>query len=346
MISLLDLSHDEMKELCTKLSQPEYRADQIYTALYSGCEISEITTLSKSLREELNTRFGPSFPLLYDSFVSEDGTEKFLFEMNDGEIIETVVMQYEHGNSVCISTQAGCAMGCGFCASTLKGKARDLTAGEMSAQVILAEKNSGRKISSIVMMGIGEPLDNYENSLKFIRNISHKKGKNTGVRHISLSTCGIVPRIKELAEESLGITLSVSLHAPNDNIRNRIMPVSRKYSIDSLLTACREYFDKTGRRISFEYSLISGVNDSPENAKELSSVLKKYFYPDAPFHVNLIPVNRVSERDYSSSNEKTVHLFYKTLKKQGINATVRRTLGGDIQASCGQLRYNKITGGE
>ena len=344
-MNLLDLSYSETEELIKELGLESYRAKQIFSAVNNGTEISDISTLSKDLRLKLQSTFGNVFPVLTERYLSSDGTEKYLFSLSDGEMIETVFMQYEHGNSVCVSTQAGCRMGCSFCASTLNGRSRDLTPGEISAQVLSAERISGKRISNIVMMGIGEPLDNYDNSVKFIRNITDERGRNISARNISLSTCGLSDKIISLADEKLPVTLSVSLHAPNDEIRNKIMPVSKRYSIDSLLTACRYYFDKTGRRISFEYSLISGVNDSDKNAAELAGLLFKYFGHNNPFHVNLIPVNEVGETGYSTVDTDRVAGFKKVLSDKGVNVTVRRRLGSDINASCGQLRYKKTTEG-
>jgi len=248
-----------------------------------------------------------------------------------------VLMEYEHGTTICISTQVGCRMGCRFCASTIGGKVRDLEVSEMLGQVITAGKDSGKRIDGIVMMGIGEPLDNYDNSVDFIKAVSSEHGLNIGQRHISLSTSGLVDKIRALAKEELQITLSISLHAYDDNVRSSIMPINNKWNIDSLLCACRDYFDVTGRRISFEYTLISGKNDSPEGADKLASLLKKYL-GSRPMHVNLIPVNEVKETGFIKSNRNAVELFRKTLEQNGVNATVRRRLGEDINAACGQLR--------
>ena len=270
-----------------------------------------------------------------------DGTVKYLFSLDDGNCIETVVMRYEHGITICISSQAGCRMGCRFCASTIDGKARDLLPSELLGQIISAERDLGERISGVVMMGIGEPLDNYDNVVKFLRLVGDPDGLNIGYRHISLSTCGIAPKILDLANEELPITLSISLHASNDEKRSEIMPINRKHPIGELLDACRKYFLVTGRRISFEYTLISGKNDTVGDAEELASLLNSKLRPKSdtmPIHVNLIPVNEVEERDFVRSGKKAISAFSATLEKRGIRATVRRKLGSDINASCGQLR--------
>ena len=293
-----------------------------------------MTNISKATREKLSAVSFISTLKIREKYVSKiDKTTKYLFELPDGNCIESVVMYYNHGISICISSQVGCRMGCGFCASTIGGLYRSLTAGEILNQVIFAQKDIGERISNIVMMGIGEPLDNFENVKKFLRNVNHEKGLNIGYRHISLSTCGLVPKIYELAKENMPITLSVSLHAPNNDIRNSIMPVNKKYPIEELIKACKDYIKTTTRRISFEYSLISGVNDSMENADELARLLKGMLC-----HVNLIPVNKIEEREYKKGNKQEIRAFCERLNSRGINATVRRELGSDIQASCGQLR--------
>jgi len=270
-----------------------------------------------------------------------DGTVKFLFGLADGNCVESVVMKYEHGNTICISTQVGCRMGCKFCASTIGGRVRDLTPDELLGQVISAQKEIGERISNIVMMGIGEPLDNYDNVLKFLHLVNCEAGLNIGYRHISLSTCGLVDRIKMLMEEDLPITLSISLHAPDDETRSAIMPINNRYGVAELLDTCRAYFARTGRKISFEYTLIAGKNDSVENAQKLARVLNAHLRSRTetmPIHVNLIPVNEVSETGFRHSGREAVAAFAKTLESKGIRATVRRKLGSDINASCGQLR--------
>ncbi|MBR0470560.1 MAG: 23S rRNA (adenine(2503)-C(2))-methyltransferase RlmN, partial [Clostridia bacterium] len=294
----------------------------------------EMTNLSKATREKLEKETYVSTLKIREKYVSQlDGTVKYLFELPDGNCIESVVMRYHHGLTICISSQVGCRMGCRFCASTIGGLYRCLTAGEILNQVIFAQKDIGERISNIVIMGIGEPLDNFDNIIKFLHNVNHEKGLNIGYRHITLSTCGVVPKIYDLAEENLPITLTISLHAPNNEIRDTIMPVNHKYKIDELIKACKYYYEKTGRRISFEYSLIHGVNDSTENAAELANLIK-----GMGAHVNLIPVNKVEERDFEKGSKSEINAFREKLEKMGINATIRRELGSDISASCGQLR--------
>ena len=338
---LLSMLPEELEAFVLSLGESKYRADQLFRWMCKGADIEEMANLPKAFREKLLSAASYSLPKVEQKLVSRiDGTVKFLFAMSDGELIESVVMRYEHGTTICVSSQAGCRMGCRFCASTLRGKTRDLLPGEILGQVIVAGREIGERIDGIVLMGIGEPLDNYDNVIRFLRLVGHPKGLNIGYRHISLSTCGLVDRIYDLAKEEFPITLSISLHAPNDEERSAIMPVNRKYGIDKLLTACRDYFETTGRRISFEYTLISGVNDTPEKAEELASVLKKYM-PGMPLHVNLIPVNPVEERGFVKSPRERVAQFQKTLAAAGVNATVRRKLGADINASCGQLRHKE-----
>ena len=293
-----------------------------------------MTDLSENLRNKLNDNYIIGGVKIVRKLVSkEDNTTKYLFELENNYIIESVFMQYSYGNTVCISTQAGCRMGCTFCASTLDGVEKSLTPAEMLAQIYAIEKDKGEKVSGVVLMGSGEPLDNYENVLKFIKLINCKDGKNMGQRHITLSTCGLIDKMYELADEQLQITLAVSLHAPNDEIRNRIMPISRAYPMEKLLEACRHYAEKTKRRITFEYALIKGVNDSAENARELASRLKGLLC-----HVNLIPVNDVKERNYVRSTNESIKKFEEILVSRNIETTVRRKLGSDIDAACGQLR--------
>ena len=304
--------------------------------------LDDITNISKATKEKLRTCAFYTFPTVERKLVSAiDGTVKYLFGLADGNCVESVIMRYEHGITICISSQVGCRMGCRFCASTIDGKVRDLMPSELLGQIIAASRDLGERVSNIVMMGIGEPLDNYDNVLKFLHLVGHPDGLNIGYRHISLSTCGIVPKIRALAEQALPITLSISLHAADDQTRSDIMPVNRKWPVDELLDACRDYYRKTGRRISFEYTLIAGKNDSPDAAKKLASVLNSKLRSgrdSMPIHVNLIPVNEVKERDFVRSGKKAVMLFASTLEKAGIRATVRRKLGSDINASCGQLR--------
>lgn len=336
---LLSMTLAELKEYIKALGEPSFRAGQIYQWICKGADFTEMTNLSSSLREKLAASAVLHYPAIEARYASSlDSTVKYLYRLSDGQLIESVLMEYEHGLSICVSSQAGCRMGCSFCASTLGGKVRDLLPSEILGQIIVAQKDVGKRISNIVMMGIGEPLDNYDNVLRFLRLVSAPDGLNIGCRHISLSTCGLVPGIERLAKEDLPITLSISLHAYDDALRSSIMPVNRAYNIDRLLTACRDYFDQTGRRISFEYTLISGENDSPEGAVKLAQLLKRYL-GKRPFHVNLIPVNPVKERGYEASGKRRVRSFCETLEKSGVNATVRRTLGEDINAACGQLRH-------
>lgn len=335
MVDLKDFEFFELESFLKELGEPKFRAGQIFEWLSRGVEsFDEMTNISKATREKLSKVSYVSTLKIREKYVSKlDKTTKYLFELPDGNCIESVVMYYNHGISICISSQVGCRMGCEFCASTIGGLYRSLTAGEILNQVIFAQKDIGERISNIVMMGIGEPLDNFENVKKFLRNVNHEKGLNIGYRHISLSTCGLVPKIYELAKENMPITLSVSLHAPNNDIRNSIMPVNKKYPVEELICACKDYIKTTTRRISFEYSLISGVNDSKENADELARLLKGMLC-----HVNLIPVNKIEEREYKKGNKQEIRAFCERLQSLGINATVRRELGSDIQASCGQLR--------
>lgn len=335
MIDLKDLEFCELEAFLKELGEPKFRAKQIFSWLNKGVTgFDEMTNISKSTREKLSEKSYISTLKIREKYVSRiDKTTKYLFELPDGNCIESVVMYYNHGISICISSQVGCRMGCNFCASTIGGLYRSLSPAEILNQVIFAQKDIGERISNIVMMGIGEPLDNFENVVKFLKNVNHEDGLNIGYRHISLSTCGIVPKIYELAKCEFPITLSVSLHAPNNEIRSSIMPINKKYPIEELIGACKDYIKTTTRRISFEYSLISGVNDSMENADELASLLKGMLA-----HVNLIPVNKIEERDYKKGNKKQINDFCERLNKRGINATIRRELGSDIQASCGQLR--------
>ncbi len=334
-IDLKDLEYSELECFLKELGEPKFRAKQIFSWLSRGVEeFDEMTNISKATREKLREKSFISRLRVREKYVSKlDGTVKYLFELDDGNCIESVIMRYHHGITICISSQVGCRMGCRFCASTIGGLYRHLTPGEILNQVIFAQKDTGERISNIVMMGIGEPLDNFDNVIKFLHNVNHPDGLNIGYRHISLSTCGVVNRIYDLAKENMPITLSISLHAPNNEIRNSIMPVNGAFPIEVLLKACRDYIKTTTRRISFEYSLIHGVNDSEENAIELASRLKGMLC-----HVNLIPVNKVEEREYTKGSADDIRRFQNKLISLGINATVRRELGSDISASCGQLR--------
>ena len=329
------LTLPELQAALTELGQPAFRAKQVYTWLHRGVRsFDEMTDLPKALRQELAGRYLLTAPeVLRRQSSALDGTVKYLWQLHDGNCVETVLMHYHHGNTVCISSEVGCPMGCAFCASTIGGLVRKLSAGEMLDEVLFTERDSGQEISNIVLMGIGEPLDNYDNVCRFLELVNSEAGMNIGMRHISLSTCGIVPKILELAESRLQLTLSVSLHAPDDETRSRIMPVNRRWPVEELLEACRVYYEKTGRRISFEYAMIRDVNDSPEAARLLLKRLR-----GLPAHVNLIPLNNVEESPLMPSDRATVLRFQKQLEDQGVACTVRRTLGSDIDASCGQLR--------
>ena len=336
---LLSMTPDELAELMLSLGEPRYRADQLFGFLTRGEAIADMSNLPKALREKLEACAEVRLPAVHTKLVSAvDGTVKYLFQLVDGECIESVVMRYHYGLTICISSQCGCRMGCRFCASTIGGKVRDLLPSELLGQIIAAQKDLGERISHVVMMGIGEPLDNYDNVLKFLKLVNLPRGLGISYRHISLSTCGLVPQIDRLAQENLPITLSVSLHAPDDQTRSEIMPVNRRYGVAELLSACERYYRRTGRRISFEYTLIAGKNDSPAHAKQLASVLKKHLHEG--IHVNLIPLNEVAEREFRRGERDSVRRFCDTLAALGINATVRRRLGPDINASCGQLRRN------
>ncbi len=335
MIDLKDLTYPELEEFLMECQEPKFRAKQIFSWLHKGVvSFEEMSDISKKTKEKLSEKCFISKLTIREKYVSKiDGTVKYLFSLEDGNCIESVLMRYKHGISLCISSQVGCRMGCGFCASTIGGLYRNLTAGEILNQVIFAQKDTGERISNIVMMGIGEPLDNYDNVIKFLKNVNNPLGLNIGYRHISLSTCGRIDGMKKLADEDMPITLSVSLHAPNNKIRNEIMPINKKYPVEELIKECKDYIKKTSRRISFEYSLISGVNDSPEEARELATLLKGMLC-----HVNLIPVNHVRERNFHKGKKEEINRFKNLLNDLGINATIRRELGSDISASCGQLR--------
>ena len=339
-MNLRSMTQSEITAVLKELGQPAFRAKQVYTWLHKGARsYDEMTNIPKALRDQLAC----SYPIYTPKVVrrqesKKDGTIKYLWELSDGNCVETVLMRYHYGNTVCISSEVGCKMGCAFCASTLGGLVRKLEPHEMLEQVLFTQIDSGLPISHIVLMGIGEPLDNLENVLRFLELVNSEDGMNISMRHISLSTCGLVPKIDELAKHKLQISLAISLHGPNDEIRNKIMPVNKAYPVEVLLEACRRYYAETSRRIHFEYAMIDGVNDSEENAKELLRRLK-----GLPAHVNLIPLNHVEESPLKPSSRAAVMKFQKTLEDGGVTATVRRTLGSDIDASCGQLRrkYNK-----
>lgn len=340
-IDILSLSKEELTEQLTALGEKAFRAKQIYDWLHIKrvTDFSQMSNISAQLRDTLEKKFCLKSLIIKKKLVSRiDNTVKYLYGLPDGEAVETVLMEYKHGNSLCISTQVGCRMGCRFCASTIAGFVRHLLPSELLLQIYETEHDSGRHVDSIVLMGIGEPLDNFDNVMKFL-SLLNNEGEGMSLRHISLSTCGIVPRINELARLKTGLTLSISLHAATDEKRSSIMPINNKYNLEQLMTACRDYFKATGRRISFEYSLIEGVNDTEQSADELIKLLRGMLC-----HVNLIPINEIRERDYKKS--RYVEKFQKRLTDAGINATVRRTLGADINAACGQLRRDDGTARE
>lgn len=337
MIDLKSMTPEELGGYFKELGQPAYRAKQVFQWLSRGAaSFEEMSNLPRGLRQTLEEQCYITAPAVERKQVSKlDGTIKYLWRLWDGNCIETVLMRYKHGNTVCVSCQVGCNMGCIFCASTLGGKVRDLAPSEILDQVIFTQKDSGETVSNIVMMGIGEPLDNFENVLRFLNLVNHPDGLNIGMRHISLSTCGLVKKIDKLAALELQLTLSVSLHSPNDETRSRLMPVNRSVGVETLIDTCRRYFDTTGRRISYEYAMIDGVNDSDADADRLAGLLK-----GQPGHVNLIPLNNVDESPLKPS--RRVRQFQQRLESYGITVTVRRRLGGDIDASCGQLRRKQM----
>jgi len=333
--NLKSMNIPELTDALKQMGQPSFRAKQIFTWLHKGVtEFEQMSNLPGGLRAQLEQAYPICAPkVLRKQESAKDGTIKYLWELSDGNCVETVLMRYHYGNTVCISTEVGCAMGCAFCASTLGGLVRRLEPFEMLDQVLFTQLDSGLPVSHIVLMGIGEPLDNFDNVMRFLELVNHPDGMNISMRHISLSTCGLVPRIDELAKRKLQLTLSVSLHAPSDEIRSTIMPVNKAYPTEELLQACRRYYAATSRRISFEYAMIDGVNDTPEAAQLLLKRLK-----GLPAHMNLIPLNHVEESPLKPSTRQAVLRFQKILEDGGVPATVRRTLGGDIDASCGQLR--------
>ncbi len=343
MTDIKSLTFDELNNEITSIGLPKFRTGQIYSWLHEKGvnSFDEMTNLSKDLREKLKQNYFIPSVEIEDKYVSKiDGTVKYLFRLYDGEYVEAVIMKYKYGYTICISSQVGCKMGCKFCASTLAGFKRNLLPAEMESQLHTAQKDLNIRISHIVLMGIGEPLDNYDNVIKFIRTVNNDKGLNISMRDITLSTCGVVPKMYDLANENIPITLTLSLHAPNDKLRSSMMPVNDKWGVDEAINACKNYAEVTGRRVSFEYTLINGVNDTTECAHELADKLKGMLC-----HVNLIPVNDVEERGNVRSTDKSIKNFCETLYSLGINATIRRTLGSDINASCGQLRRKKNEGG-
>lgn len=325
----------ELQDAFAALGEPKFRAKQVFAWLHRGAVSFEaMTNLSKPLRETLDSLYFINKPTVARKQISRlDGTIKYLWRLRDGNCVESVVMQYHHGNTVCISSEVGCPMGCKFCASTIGGLVRRLEPSELLDQVLFSQLDSGLLISNIVLMGIGEPLDNFDNVMRFLELVNSPDGMNIGMRHISLSTCGLVDKIEQLAERDLQLTLSVSLHSPDDESRSKIMPVNRRWPVDTLLSACRDYFAKTGRRISFEYTMISGVSDSPEQAQLLAKKLA-----GMGAHVNMIPLNNVTESGLHTSSRQAIRRFQTILEENGVTATLRRTLGSDIDASCGQLR--------
>lgn len=332
---LHSFTEQQLTQLMKEMGQPSFRAKQIFRWLHQKQvrSFSEMTDQPKALIQQLEERFYPLHLETLRRQQSKDGTVKYLFGLPDGNCIETVLMRYHYGNTVCVSTQVGCRMGCRFCASTQAGLVRCLTAGEIAAEVYAASQDIGERISHIVLMGIGEPLDNFDNVMDFLSIISSPSGVNIGMRNISLSTCGVVPMIDKLAEKKLQLTLSISLHAPNDEMRSKMMPINNAYNVKELIAACRRYQQTTGRRISFEYSMVKGVNDSDQTAKELAALIR-----GMGAHVNLIPINPVDGSPYSATDAANVKRFQKQLEQIGVNATVRRRLGSDISAACGQLR--------
>lgn len=339
-MNLKNLTQPELANILKELGQPAFRAKQVYTWLHKGVRsYDEMTNLPKSLRDQLSENYPINSPKVVRKQESKkDGTIKYLWQLSDGNCVETVLMRYNYGNTVCISTEVGCAMGCAFCASTIGGLVRRLEPFEMLDEVLFTQIDSGLPISRIVLMGIGEPLDNFDNVMRFLELVNSEAGMNISMRHISLSTCGLIPKIDALAEKKLQVSLAISLHGPNNEIRGKVMPVNKAYPIEDLLEACRRYFAATGRRIHFEYAMIDGVNDREEDAREILRRMK-----GLPAHFNLIPLNHVEESPLKPSSKAAVARFQKILEDGGITATVRRTLGGDIDASCGQLRrkYNK-----
>ena len=344
---ILSLLPEELEAEFVAMGEQKFRAGQVFQWLSHGVrDFDEMSNLSKALRGKLKERYFLYAPKVLSKQVSAiDGTIKYLWELRDGNAVETVVMSYKHGNTVCVSSQVGCRQGCAFCASTIGGLVRGLQASEILDEVLFSELDSGKKISNIVLMGIGEPLDNYDNVMRFLRLVNHPKGLNIGMRHISLSTCGLIERFDDLAGEDLQLTLSVSLHAPDDATRSRIMPANHGRGVEKLIEACRRYYEKTGRRISFEYAMIDGVNDSPAQARLLAKHARA-----VAAHVNLIPLNHVEERQFQPSTPEHMKNFIQILEDAGVNVTVRRRLGSDVDASCGQLRrkmqaQNKGKGG-
>lgn len=334
MENILDYSLEELKQWMVLNNESAFRAKQVYHWLYKKVwDFDQMKNLNNNTIIKLKSNFYIGIPKIIDKYISKDGTSKYLLAYEDGNMVECVIMKYEYGNSICVSTQVGCRMGCKFCASTLEGRIRDLTVGEILSQILVTENDINERISNIVLMGSGEPLDNFQNVIKFIHLVNSPEGLNIGQRHITLSTCGLVPKIYELADLKYQITLAISLHAVEDSKRQSIMPIANQYSIKEILDACKYYYQCTKRRITFEYALVKEVNDSEEDALKLCKLLKGIVC-----HVNLIPINEIKEKSFKKSNNKSVEKFLDIIKNNGIEATVRREMGSDINAACGQLR--------
>lgn len=342
-MDIKSLTKDELKTELKAKGLPAFRADQIYQWLHVKLvrDYDEMSNLSKDLREQLKAEY-PLTTLVMERMQESklDGTKKFLFALPDGNLVESVFMRYKHGNSVCISSQVGCKMGCKFCASTLDGWERNLLPSEMLDQIYAISRITGERVSNVVVMGTGEPMDNFDNVVRFYKLLTNEDGLNISGRNVTVSTCGIVPKMLELADENLSLTLALSLHATTDEKRRTLMPIANTYSIEELMEACKYYFDKTGRRITFEYSLVGGVNDTRQDADELIALARR-----VNAHVNLIPVNPIKERDYIRSADEAIRAFKNILEKNGINSTIRREMGQDIDGACGQLRRRKLAEG-
>ena len=337
---LKSLNLEQLTEELLSIGEKKFRAKQIYSWIHEKLADSfdEMTNLSKNLREKLKENYTlNSMDAVAVQTSKLDGTQKFLFRLQDGHVVESVLMRYHHGNSVCISSQVGCLMGCRFCASTIGGKVRDLAVSEMLGQIYKIRKMSGERVHNVVVMGTGEPLDNYDNLVRFIKMLSDENGLNISQRNLTVSTCGIVPKIRQLAEEKFQMTLALSLHATTQEKRKKLMPIANKYNLKEVLDACHYYYEQTGRRITFEYSLVGGVNDTKQDAEELTRLIGKF-----PCHVNLIPVNPIKERDFVQPDKKECQAFRNKLEKNGINVTIRREMGRDIDGACGQLRKSYI----
>lgn len=335
-MNIYDLTLDDLAEYLKPLCEPPYRAGQIFKSIYKVKSFEDITNIPKALREKLKEDFYFHIPAIQKKLISKiDGTRKYLFKLCDCVAVESVVMRYRHGLSICVSSQAGCRMGCKFCASGMYGLVRNLTAGEISGQILAAEEDLGERISNVVIMGSGEPFDNADNVFKFLENAVHPDGMGIGARHITISTCGLLSGIRRLGDCGIPANLSVSLHAPNDEIRRKIMPVAKSAAIDEIISECRAYFNKTKRRVTFEYALIDGVNDTDECAAELAEISRG-------FHINLIPVNEVPGKEYRKSKKNAVKTFAKILRDKGVAVTIRREMGADISAACGQLRNQNV----